>query len=171
MSTDPSWLYSTIAQSSAAIVAIIGGFITASVLMLTTEKRSLRNQLDDKKLELATLIRQHGDPTRVTGVTSQGNKIEIPTKPTSLKAKEISMLQTEISNLESRLKVFAYPPHLGWGLITLAFLAVFGIFSPILILADVEFSLVARIYTVVAFGLGILGVFVYIIFLIRELRR
>ncbi|GAI11749.1 unnamed protein product, partial [marine sediment metagenome] len=28
---DPNWLYSTIAQSSAAIVAIIGGFITATV--------------------------------------------------------------------------------------------------------------------------------------------
>lgn len=52
---DPNWLYSTIAQSSAAIVAIVGGFITASVLMLTSEKRSLRHQLADKKARLEAL--------------------------------------------------------------------------------------------------------------------
>ena len=56
MPTDPSWLYSTIAQSSAAIVAIIGGFITATVLMLTAEKRSLDNQLIEKKVRLEKLI-------------------------------------------------------------------------------------------------------------------
>jgi hypothetical protein len=43
--TDPSWLYSTIAQSSATIVAIIGGFITHSILSLRAEKISLLNQL------------------------------------------------------------------------------------------------------------------------------
>jgi len=52
---DPNWLYSTIAQSSAAIVAIVGGFITASVLMLTSEKRSLRHQLAGKETRLEAL--------------------------------------------------------------------------------------------------------------------
>ncbi|MFC2013361.1 hypothetical protein ACFLU8_00490 [Chloroflexota bacterium] len=52
MDIDPNWLYSTIAQSSAAIVAIIGGFITASVLMLITEKRNLKNRLADNKYYL-----------------------------------------------------------------------------------------------------------------------
>jgi hypothetical protein len=52
---DPNWLYSTIAQSSAAIVAILGGFITASVLMLTSEKRSLRHQKADKQTRLEAL--------------------------------------------------------------------------------------------------------------------
>ncbi len=42
MTTDPSWLYSTIAQSSAAIVAIIGGFITSRVLALLAEKKRPR---------------------------------------------------------------------------------------------------------------------------------
>lgn len=52
---DPNWLYSTIAQSSAAIVAIVGGFITASVLMLASEKRSLRHQKADKQTRLKAL--------------------------------------------------------------------------------------------------------------------
>lgn len=55
MSTDLNWLYSTIAQSSAAIVAIIGGFITHSVLMLAAEKRSLKNQRTDKEIRLEAL--------------------------------------------------------------------------------------------------------------------
>ncbi len=55
MITDPSWLYSTIAQCSAAIVAIVGGFITASVLMLMSEKRNLTNQKMDKETRLQTL--------------------------------------------------------------------------------------------------------------------
>jgi len=53
--SDPNWLYSTIAQSSAAIVAIVGGFITASVLSLAAEKRSLNNQKNDKEASLKTL--------------------------------------------------------------------------------------------------------------------
>ena len=58
MITDPSWLYSTIAQSSAAIVAIIGGFITATVLMLTAEKRSLTNQRKDKEVTSTVIEKQ-----------------------------------------------------------------------------------------------------------------
>jgi len=64
MSTDPSWLYSTIAQSSAAIVAIIGGFITATVLSLMAEKRSLQNQSADKEKQLEQYIEQENDISR-----------------------------------------------------------------------------------------------------------
>lgn len=52
---DPNSLYSTIAQSSAAIVAIVGGFITASVLMLASDKRSLRHQKADRQARLEGL--------------------------------------------------------------------------------------------------------------------
>lgn len=58
MTTDPSWLFSTIAQSSAAIVAIIAGFITHSVLTLAAEKRNLINQRKEKNARLDTLKRQ-----------------------------------------------------------------------------------------------------------------
>ena len=43
---DLNWLYSSMAQSGAAITAILGGFITSRVLALNAEKRSLKNQLD-----------------------------------------------------------------------------------------------------------------------------
>ena len=63
MISDPNWLYSTIAQSSAAIVAIVGGFITARVLMLGSEKRNLKHQLADKKTRLEALKKQEKQPS------------------------------------------------------------------------------------------------------------
>jgi hypothetical protein len=60
---DPNWLYSTIAQSAAAIVAIVGGFITASVLSLNAGKRSLINQKKDKEARLETKKEQSKDLT------------------------------------------------------------------------------------------------------------
>ena len=109
MVTAPSWLYSTIAQSSPAIVAIIGGFITASVLMLSAEKRGLNKQLIDKKLRLKKLT-EHGDPT-VIGGESQGEEIAIRVKPVSSKAQEVSFLKTELFDLEEHLEAFSYPPN------------------------------------------------------------
>ena len=53
---DVNWLYSAAAQSAAAIVAILGGFITSRILMLNAEKRSLQNQYNSatKRVELLT---------------------------------------------------------------------------------------------------------------------
>lgn len=64
MATDSSWLYSTIAQSSATIVAIIGGFITATVLNLLSEKRNLKNQREDKETRIKTLRQTREDLTK-----------------------------------------------------------------------------------------------------------
>lgn len=43
---DPNWLYSSIVQSSAALVAILGGFITASILNRISTRDDLQSQLD-----------------------------------------------------------------------------------------------------------------------------
>jgi hypothetical protein len=144
MATDPSWLYSTIAQSSAAIVAIIGGFITASILRFSAEKESLIKQVKDKKSTLE-----------------------------EYKSKNIATtkLEVEIPILEERIKAFSYPPNLEWGLAVLLYLAVFGIWLPVIVIAGEYFSIYTKILTVFTFLLGIAGVFGYIVFQIRELRR
>ena len=149
MTTDPSWLYSTIAQSSAAIVAIVGGFITATVLMLTAEKRSLVTQVSDKRKMLDSL--------------GQSNAEEV--------LPNIIALDSEIPILEGRIKAFSYPPNLIWGLVVLGFLAIFGILLPVLIIAYEAFSSWIRVFTTFTFWLGIIGVFAYIILQIRSLRR
>ena len=58
MAIDPNWLYSATAQSAAAIVAILGGFITSRVLTLNAEKRSLKNQYEEATQRLSVLEQQ-----------------------------------------------------------------------------------------------------------------
>ena len=60
---DVNWLYSAAAQSAAAIVAILGGFITSRILMLNAEKRSLENQYSSaaKRAELLTEQQKEAD--------------------------------------------------------------------------------------------------------------
>jgi len=162
MINDPNWLYSTIAQSSAAIVAIVGGFITASVLMLLSEKRSIANQLKDKE-------------ARLDGLVSRGGAVmfDIPRKDVSesFREDEISSLRREVESLEARIRAFSYPPNLGWGVGVLGYLAVFGILLPVLIIANEMFCPWAKNFITIAFSIGIMGVFTYIVFQIRALRR
>jgi len=304
MITDPSWLYSTIAQSSAAIVAIVGGFITASVLMLTAEKRSLANQKKDKEVRLQTLKNEKGTLSQeldtreaeifIESITDKiidskdmpsleevindnteaqslnpvilkreyevfsskiikakkfiithlekikpksvtfvdwvkmnnldiskydyeilerlydkvlGQKLEqkqesLPAweratlSPTLLRMRlpyitpiseqqelqrlrqniqeytgEIAVLENDVNNLDFRISKFSYPPNLGWGLGVLGFLAVFGIFLPVYIIACNAFFHWAKLLTTFSFMFGIVVVFAYVFFQITELRR
>ena len=148
MICDPNWLYSTIAQSSAAIVAIIGGFITATVLMLTAEKRSLVTQVSDKRRMLDSLEQSDAD----------------------MMMPNIIALDSEIPILEGRIKAFSYPPNLIWGLVVLGFLAIFGILIPVIIIACEAFCIWAKLITVILFSIGIFGIFIYIFLQLRTLR-
>jgi hypothetical protein len=159
---DPNWLFSTIAQSSAAIVAIVGGFITASVLMLLSEKRSIANQLKDRQARLDGLVSRGAG-----GLFGMERKDDSE----SFREDEISSLEREVKSLEARIKAFGYPPNLGWGIGVLGYLAVFGILLPVLIIVCEAFFTWAKIFTTVSFWLGIMGVFAFIIFQIRTLRR
>ena len=142
---DPNWLYSTIAQSSAAIVAIVGGFVTATILRFTAEKRS-----DVKRLE---------------GLKSY-------TKSSlAVMTENIEELKREIPILEARIKTFSNPPNLKRGIAVLGFLAVFGILFPVLIIAYEAFFTWAKVSVTASFCLGIIGVLAYIVFQSRTLRR
>jgi hypothetical protein len=149
MPTDPNWLYSTIAQSSAAIVAIIGGFITATILGLTAEKKSLVKQLGVKERNLDSLKQYHLDVITVN----------------------MEDLEKDIANLKIQIKEFSYPPNLGWGIIVLGFLAFFGILLPVLIMANEAFFSWAKLLTLITFWLGLIGVFTYVVSQIRTLKK
>jgi hypothetical protein len=144
MSTDPNWLYSTIAQSAAAIVAIIGGFITSSVISLNAEKRSLINQVKVNK----TTLKKY----RSKNIAAPNLEVEIPI-------------------LEGRIKAFSYPPYLRFGALILVLLAFFSIIMPVyLIMQEIYDSLIKQI----TFGLFLacLGAIIaYVALIILELRR
>ena len=166
---DPNWLYSTIAQSSAAIVAIIGGFITASILAKRAEKSSLSNQLSEKKAQLKGL-RNYSPPViyknRATPEEIQSRKERMD----SVREK-ISLLDAEIRDLETRLETFAYPPNLGLGIGVLGYLAVFGILFPVFMIWTELYSDIAKKLIVYCFYGGILGLFAYIAVQIKMLGR
>lgn len=52
---DANWLYSSILQSSAAIVGIIGGFITSAVINLSVKRRAIEEEIEDHAVEAARL--------------------------------------------------------------------------------------------------------------------
>jgi polyhydroxyalkanoate synthesis regulator phasin len=166
---DPNWLYSTIAQSSAAIVAIVGGFITTGILSRRAEKASLSNQLSDKKSQLKGL--QNYRPRTIWANRATDEEIQSRREHMDSIQEKISLLRAEVSDLETRLKAFSYPPNLGWGICVLGYLAVFGILVPVLIIVYEAFFTWAKVLTTVSFWLGIIGVFTFIVFQLRALRR
>jgi hypothetical protein len=166
MTTDPSWLYSTIAQSSAAIVAIIGGFITAAVLRLTSEKRSLFNQKSEKVTRLAIL-------NNIRDTMARGNKSFTKSDGYRIEdlIKEIATLGGDIASLDARLSTFSYPPYLGGGVTILSYLAAVGILLPIFVIGYELYNITLKNLTITLFSIGIILIFGYIISLIRILRR
>jgi hypothetical protein len=302
MATDPNWLYSTIAQSTAAIVAIIGGFILSNILTLSTEKRSLRNQKQDKESQLKILTREkrqlldelepnevssfidsikddliesedlpslenimqkyqetnsfnieilklnyekilkqisearnfirkllldsdviqvwrfdewvkkkyldispydyeilekefHKKEDQIQNSLSEIDKITMSTRnrismrlpyitPISVQqdlermrekikkdSYEILSLENEIINLNFRITNFSYPPNLGLGIFVLCFLTFFSIFMPVITISEEWFFLWVKLLTITLFSIGIIGVFIYIVFQIHTLTR
>lgn len=306
---DPNWLYTTIAQASAAIVAIVGGFITATLLMLTSEKRSLTHQLNEKETRLNVLLKeedklrklyertrvqgylnliidglkkedklppiekllerhpylkkmdyetlkqeyenmskqrfearqfieQHSDtidPTkftlfdewvkennldissydyillmdeydrfraRETEIREEEKKRTMPflgwnsmplspiTEQYKLSASEtedrrleeverrlngvrheIFLLAGEVTNLDSRLKAFSYPPNLRWGIAVLSYLAVVSIIFPVMVISNEAYSPDTKHLVIGLFISGLAAIFAFIVSQIRTLRR
>ena len=68
MFTDPNWLLATMAQSAAAMVAVIGGLLVSRVITLSAERRGLdrrvreiRERTDDKKILLSEVRQSRQD--------------------------------------------------------------------------------------------------------------
>lgn len=51
--SDPNWLLSTLAQSTAAVVAIVGGFLVSRLVQLSSEKEGLRRRLTTVRDDLS----------------------------------------------------------------------------------------------------------------------
>lgn len=56
---DPNWLLATMAQSAAAMVAVIGGFLVSRIITLSVERQSLdrrSRELEEKTAEVETVL-------------------------------------------------------------------------------------------------------------------
>jgi hypothetical protein len=149
MVTDPNWFYSTIAQSSAAIVAIVGGFVTSNILSLITEKKRLTDTLREKRNILKTYRESNVD----------------------MSIANIKLIEAEIPALEERIKYFTYPRHLRTGVLILFHFAVFSIIWPVLLIMQEEFEYYMKLFIFLFFTFGLIALISYMILLISELRR
>lgn len=59
MLEEPGWLLSSLAQSTAAVVAIIGGFLVSRLVQLSSEREGLRRQLQQTDDELGHARESH----------------------------------------------------------------------------------------------------------------
>ena len=165
---DPNWLYSTICPVIGSNRSHYRRLHYFRILALLAEKRSLKNQLDDKKVQLKglnkplTLVRKD----KLTEEERQ-RRIELFESD----QKKIVSLKAEISNLESRLKAFAYPPNLGWGLVVLGCFAFAGIVLPIMVIMIEIYSTQVKQFIFILFFWGLAAILTYIAFQLRELRR
>ncbi|MCK4731035.1 MAG: hypothetical protein KAT65_01130 [Methanophagales archaeon] len=57
--TDPNWFYSALAQSAAAIVGLIGAFVTSRVMMMAGERSRREKRIDEINAEIKELERQN----------------------------------------------------------------------------------------------------------------
>ncbi|HJX13063.1 MAG TPA: hypothetical protein VJ377_05990 [Dehalococcoidales bacterium] len=151
MTTDPSWLYSTIAQSSAAIVAIIGGFITATALNLSAESRSLKRQWDINRMQMKTLENSN--------LNTQDSEIDK------------SLVVTKAAQARFEYELLRAPRFIWFGIGILAYLSVIGILIPVIAIAYEVFNVTLKFWIVMLFSLGIIGLFIYMILLIKSIRR
>lgn len=152
MATDPNWLYSTIAQSSAAIVAIIGGFITATVLTLSAERRNLKFQWDLRRLQLQDLDEQAGSKTQ----DEEDKRL---------------LIMREAAQSRYNFERLHKPRFLLLGIVILAYLSIVGIIIPIIVIGYEIFNTTLRNWVIILFSLGIFGIFIYLILLLISLRR
>ena len=151
MATDPSWLYSTIAQSSAAIVAIIGGFITATVLTLSAESRSLKRQWDLKRIQMKVLDEKKSSPQDLE--------------------KDKSLIISEAAEARFNFELLHAPKFIWFGLGVLAYLSISGILLPVIAMGYKIFNDSLKNWIIALFSLGIIGIFVYVSLLIWSFRR
>lgn len=57
--TDPNWFYSALAQSAAAIVGLIGAFVTSRVMMMAGERSRIEKRIQEVNAEIKELERQN----------------------------------------------------------------------------------------------------------------
>ena len=75
------------------------------------------------------------------------------------------------THLERRIREFSYPPNLEWGIAVLGYLAVFGVLLPVLMIYKGVYIYIAKLIVMAFFFIGIIGIFTYVVIIMRMIRR
>ena len=194
--TDPNWFYSALAQSAAAIVGLIGAFVTSRVMMMAGEKSRIENRIREINAEIKELERQNAPLTEYIEDSDKKyaelEKEELP--ETSLSRpllrpgldspymknqrvrgknnKEISYKKAKIQELQHQVSQIILPEHFKGLIFSLIYFTIVGVILPLWLLPITpEQHLVWKPIAFVFFISGLSVVFLYVLIEIKYITK
>jgi len=160
--TDPNWFYSALAQSAAAIVGLIGAFVTSRVMMMAGERSRIEKRIQEVNAEIKELERQ-----KHTGTYYSNDVIREKER-----MREISYKDAKIQELQDQLNQIALPKHFKRLIISLIYFTIGGVILPLLLLPITpEQHLVWKLRVVFLFVTGLIAVFLSIFIEIKYITK
>ena len=120
---DPNWFLSTAAQSAAALVAIIGGFLVSRVITISSERGAMGAELEHlpkKKAGKQGLLSTLG-----TEVNSGAESAQQALR------REIADIEVRQEHLQVQLQNRDYISDIRWAAISLCYFAIIGVVLPL----------------------------------------
>jgi hypothetical protein len=160
--TDPNWFYSALAQSAAAVVGIIGAFVTSRVMMMAGERNRIENRINEINAEIKELERQkHMGVYYSNDVIREEGRI-----------REINHKNAITQELQNQLNQIVLPKHFRRLIISLIYFTVVAVILPLWLLPITpEQHLVWKPIVLVFFITGLIAVFQYIFIEIRYITK
>jgi hypothetical protein len=161
--TDPNWFYSALAQSAAAIVGLIGAFVTSRVMMMASERSRIENRINEITVEIKELERQKHTGTVYysnDGIREKG------------RIREINHKNAIIQELLNQLNQIILPKHFKRLILSLIYFTTVGVILPLWLLPITpEQHFVWKPIVLVFFISGLIAVFLYIFIEIKYITK
>ena len=123
--TDPNWFYSALAQSAAAIVGLIGAFVTSRVMMMASERSRIENRINEIDAEIKELERE-----KHTGTVHYSNNVVREEE----RMRELSSKNAILKELLNQLNQVVLPKDFKWLIISLIYFTTVGVVLPLCLL-------------------------------------
>ena len=160
--SDPNWFYSALAQSAAAIVGLIGAFVTSRVMMVAGERSRIENRINEIAAEIKKLERQKhmGTYYRNDRIREEG------------RIREINQKNAIIQELLNQLNQIVLPKHFKRLILSLIYFTTVGVILPLWLLPITpEQHFVWKPIVLIFFISGLIAVFLYIFIEIKYITK
>jgi len=160
--SDPNWFYSALAQSAAAIVGLIGAFVTSRVMMMAGERSRIENRINEITAGIKELERQ-----KHTGTYYRNDVIREEGR-----IREINHKNAIIQELLNQLNQIVLPKHFKRLILSLIYFTTVGVILPLWLLPITpEKHLFWKPAVLFLFITGLVVVFLYIFTEIRYITE
>ncbi len=175
---DPNWLLSTMAQSAAAIVGLVGGFLINKLLGLSAEKNALISQLSENQNEINfnhQLLKEYERQIKEEGRKLYGQPITQKYNDLVFKKNNVSYqidyLNTQKMLIEKKIRYYGEPKGVTPGAIILLFLTLFGVILPVVMMPVERLPQWQKHSIITLFVIGLFLVLGYICYIIIDTTK